>query len=65
MKWLSADGHIAFDALSLAFLANLALDVELVEVELAAKHLEFCVVRFKPYVIYPVDAGDMHPLFGF
>ena len=65
MEWLPADRNIALDTLSFVFMANLALNVELVEVELATKHFEFCVVGFKPDVGYPVDAGNVYPLLGF
>jgi len=46
-------------------MANLAPNVELIEVKLATEHFEFCVIGFKPDVVYPVDAGNVYPLFGF
>ena len=65
MEWLPATRYITFNALPFVFVANLALNIELVEVELAAEHCEFCVVCFEPNVSDPVDARNVYPLFCF
>ncbi len=62
MEGLPAGGYIALDALTFLFITNVALDVELGEVELAPEIFEFCVFFFEPDISYPVDTSNVHPL---